>query len=262
MSAVSVRREWIFAGRLLPERSSIRLDGLRYSVEVEFADLGFSCRFHGINIIDSQIIARVSVISGDIDIYTLRNVLASHLRALADYADFMTGRHLDVEVTSAAEVGSPESWVIFGNTIPVLFKNSAKLEKESLTLALTDSSFQLALADFRKAMPDGTETGFYCYRAIEAIMQTFRQGTEKDADTWERMRSALRVERSMVDFIKARADDRRHGKSAPSVTDQDRQKMFKITSAILERYTALRANNLTELPLSFDLLSDSGGHTS
>lgn len=194
--------------------------------------------------------------AGDIDVYTLRNVLASHLRALADYSGFLTGRHLDVEITSAAEVGSPDSWVIFGNTIPVLFKDGASLEKESLKLALTDSSFQLALADFRKAMPEGTETGFYCFRAIEAIMQTFKQGTEKDADPWDRMRSILRVERPLIDFIKARADHRRHGKSGPSVTDRDRQKMFKVTSAILERYASLRANDLQALPAGFDVLSD------
>lgn len=256
MSDMSTIREWIFAGRLLPERSSIRLDGLRYSAEVEFADLGCSCRFHGVQIIDSQIIARVRVTAGSIDIYTLRNVLASHLRALADYSGFLTGRHLDLEITSAAEVGSPESWVIFGNTIPVLFKDSAKLEEESLKLTLTDHSFQLALSDFRKAMPDGTETGFYCFRAIEAIMQTFKQGTEKDADTWDRMRATLRVERPLIDFIKARADDRRHGKAPPSVTDRDRQKMFKVTSAILERYVALRANKLTALPPYFDALAN------
>lgn len=249
-------QSWIFSAKVLPERASISLRGLSYGVEVE-SDLGFRCRFEKVAIIDSQIIARVTLLEGTTDVYTLRNALAQHLRNLADLVGFLTGRRLDVEITSAVSTSDPDNWVIFGNTIPILFKESADLTNAVLQVALTDSQMAMALADFRKSMPDGTETGFYCYRAIESVMQFFRQDGANDATHWSTMRLALNIDRSAIDYIKAHADDRRHGRPSNSITDAQRQKIFRITHAVLDRYLNFRVASTPTLDAAtYPLITD------
>jgi hypothetical protein len=243
------QKGWIFYAKVLPERASISLRGLDYTVHVA-SELGFKCRFEKVVLIDSQIIARATLVEGNTDIFTVRNALAQHLRNLADLAGFQTGRHLDVEITSAVSTTDPEDWVIFGNTIPALFKESADLTLDMLQVALTDTPLSMALADFRKSMPDGTETGFYCFRAIEAVMQSFAVEGDSDIKRWERMRGALRIERGAIDFVKGHADDRRHGRVSPTITDAQRQKVFKTAHVIIDRYLALKIQKAEELDSS------------
>jgi hypothetical protein len=57
-------------------------------------------------------------------------------------------------------------------------------------------------------------TGFHCYRAIDAMMQSMKDiENDKDEAAWTRLRDRLRVKRTPIDVVKAHADLPRHGKA-------------------------------------------------
>lgn len=228
-------RDWIFFGRVLPER--IPLSAEVPNSEAAIEDLGLKLRIT-IKCWASQIVARVSVLEGTADLATLRNILSDHVHSFIDLIGFKQGQHFDVEIVAAADCGSDE-WAVFGTVVPTIAFHqgmepaSGTLDGNMFGKVSTDQSAGLALADFRRAMRDAVGTGFFCYRAIESIKRGF--GTGDDAHAWERMRRDLRVKRDAIDYVKAHADTRRHG-GARSVTDDDRGRLFRITKDIIDRY--------------------------
>jgi hypothetical protein len=76
------------------------------------------------------------------------------------------------------------------------------------------------------AMRDAIGTGFHCYRAIEALMQSMKNDTTKtDKQAWVRLNEMLLLDRSAFEKIKAHADHPRHGKPS-SITDPERAEYF------------------------------------
>jgi len=97
----------------------------------------------------------------------------------------------------------------------------------------------MALADFREAMRLAIGTGFFCYRAIEAIMQSMKAADQdKDGVAWERFRTALRIDRSAIDEIKRNADLPRHGKPS-AIGDAERAKVLTLTDEMIKRFLEL-----------------------
>jgi hypothetical protein len=107
---------------------------------------------------------------------------------------------------------------------------------------------QIALSDFTNAMRFPIGTGFHCYRAIEAMMQSMKEN-EKDDDgvAWLRLRANLRIDRAAVDAVKTHADMPRHGKPS-GMTDADRVKVFKISDEIIRRFLAYIVSGRRPLP--------------
>jgi hypothetical protein len=96
----------------------------------------------------------------------------------------------------------------------------------------------MALADFREAMRNPVGTGFFCYRAIEAMMQSMKANQdEKDGPAWEALRKGLQVSRAALEMIKDHADYPRHGK-IKSISDANRAMVFRLTDEIVGRYLA------------------------
>ncbi len=253
---VAKSQQWVFFARITPERASITLQKMTYAIEEDFPDLGFSCRFENSEIIDSQAIVRATVLEGETDLFTLRNMAAAQLRGVIDLLGFLNGRHYELEIVSAASATNPSETFVFGNAIPALVKNTVHVSTAMLNAALSDGLLASALADFRKSMPDPTEAGFYCFRAIESVMQSFKQGNEEDRLSWDRMRGALNVDRGAIEFVKFYADDRRHGKSSPPITDAQRLKIYQITQAVVHRKLTLNLANGASLdPVEYPLVS-------
>lgn len=115
---------------------------------------------------------------------------------------------------------------------------------------------QLILGDFRDAMRRPAGTGFYCYRAIESMMQVVRGDSEKEIYAWERLRSSLNISRKAIDTVKAHADDARHGK-LNQITSEDRANVLIICDIIIERYITFLVSGKQQLPIAnFPLLED------
>jgi hypothetical protein len=80
------------------------------------------------------------------------------------------------------------------------------------------------------------DTAFFCYRAIEAIMQSMKAAPNAaDALGWERLRSNLRVEADYLKAIKKHGDHPRHGRVS-AISDAERAEVFRMTDPVLSRF--------------------------
>lgn len=97
----------------------------------------------------------------------------------------------DVDIISAVNLETGDR-VVFGINIPVLtnrrkdakagdYPPAGTLTGELLQTVTSETAAQIVLQEFREAMGFAIGTGFYCYRAIEAMMQSIRTSdTEKE----------------------------------------------------------------------------------
>ena len=241
---------WFFFGRVTPERFPLRAEipEATYSQP----DLGLVYASH-VGIADGQFVADVRVTQGDADIDTLRNLVQGSIRQFTDLIGYQNGFAFDVEVISAASRDTGERCV-FGVTIPVLSERRGGVFTNAVDGALLiavgqSHGAQIALANFREAIKVAADTGFFCYRSIEAMMQSMRASeSEKDAVVWERFRTALCVDRSALSYVKGHADAPRHGRSA-AITDTTRAAVFRLTDEIIRRYLEYLVRGKTPLPI-------------
>jgi hypothetical protein len=122
----------------------------------------------------------------------------------------------DVDIISAIDLETGDR-VVFGINIPVLTarRKNAKagdypppgtLPEDLLQTIMGEPAAQIVLQEFREAMGFAIGTGFHCYRAIEAMMQSIRTSdSEKETTAWDRLRQHLRLERGAIDFVKEHA---------------------------------------------------------
>lgn len=234
---------WTFHGRVLPD---VPLVSLHLPKHTSRSSLGFEFETEG-HIYQSKILAVVRQRRA-VDIWTLRNAVASDVQVSVDLASFLFGAGLVVDIISA-QSDEGEGY-FFDAFIPAVRRADSEMEVPTNLIATVamDTASQIALSDFREAMRVPIQTGFFCYRAIEATMQSFKAHEgEKDPPAWERLRTSLHVERSALDRIKLHADWARHGRQG-KVTDGDRAMLLTTTREIISRYLAYASNG--RLPLS------------
>jgi hypothetical protein len=203
-------KRWIFFGRVLPERLP-------------------------------QVIVNVSITKGDPDLHTLRNLVESNIRFITDTIGYLEGLSFDIDMISAASLDTGDR-CIFGTGIPVLQdrrKSSGTLRQLSERFLATvgnDLHAQMVLADFKEAIRVPVGTGFFCYRAVEAMMQSMKVAEKEDEKVlWPRLRERLRVDRNAIMYLKSHADFPRHGQPS-AISDEQRTKVFVITDEIIRRF--------------------------
>lgn len=229
------KASWTFFARIMPERQPISFPFLDMEIVSHNLDVSFhlSCHIH-----NSQIIANINDVKNDADIFTIKNLLKSKLNSYIDLIGFLSGMHYDIDIISAiSDVGE---WRIFGTEIPVLYNrkyNPIKIIDAGVVKSvIEDPVAELMLSDYREAMRSPLLTGFFCYHAIEACMQSFKKSPDAaDAPAWEAMREALKIDLDVIFYIKKRADWARHAKLG-FITDEDRVKIFTYMDEILDRY--------------------------
>jgi hypothetical protein len=241
---------WTFVGRIQPERVPLKIGTpLSSSNEVEALDLAYDCC---IGIADSQVYADITVTRGNPDLNTLRNLAEGSIRTITDLIGYLHGMSFDVDIVSAISRETDERCV-FGIAIPALAQrrkpeDTGKIGADLLLAMAPKPHAQMILADFREAVRIPIGTGFFCYRALEAMMQSMKSSDkENDRRGWDRLRQNLRIDRSALDRIKGHADFPRHGKLS-GISDEDRTKVFIITDECIRRY--LEYLRTGEKPLS------------
>lgn len=171
----------------------------------------------------------------EVDVLTLRNAVVQDIQSFVDVACVRVGASLLVEVISAR--ASNGDWQIFDSFIPALATPGVhEFSAELLRAAAADTQVQIALADFREAMRVPVQTGFFCYRAVEAIMQSFRTPPARQKPlAWSSLRQALNVAETATRRLEENAGWARHGE-AGALTDADRLDLLSTTQKILLRY--------------------------
>jgi hypothetical protein len=255
MKELSMSR-WAFFGRVVPERIPFSI-GSPITWSSEGASLGIKMDV-GFSIADGQFVCSTNVTQGNADVHTLKNLIETEIRSVVDLIGYLHAVRYDVDIISAVDLEKGDR-VVFGINIPVLTerRKDAKagdypplgsLPGELLQAVASEPAAQIVLQEFREAMGFAIGTGFHCYRAIEAMMQSIRTSdTEKEATAWDRLRQHLSLDRAAIDFVKDRADLPRHGRPS-SILDTDRAMVFKITDEIVRRYLHYLSKGKTPLP--------------
>ncbi len=248
---------WTFFGRILPERIPLSVTLPEHRAKV--AEFGL-CYRATIQIDKGQFVIPASIESGHVDVFSLRNIVENDIRAVTDLIGYLDGSSFDIDMISALSDEGPS--VIFGIEIPVLKQTrqvqTGSIEGDLLKVVFEENAARLVVADFREAIRNPVGTGFFCYRAIEAMMQSMKvRPDDKDGPAWDMLRSRLQLTRPAIEAIKGHADYPRHGKVSV-ICDADRAKVFQITDQIVKRYLAyLRGGKVPLTSPEFPPVSDS-----
>jgi hypothetical protein len=228
---------YTFFGRILPERIPVTI---QYPIRWIANALGLTLDVD-MWIWQSQIAVNLFVTKGSADIFTLRNLAADQIRIFTDIIGYERGLAFDVEIISSVCLDTGDRHT-FGIEIPVLkqrreTKDTYQLPTTLLSIVAAEPHAQMVLQDFREAIQIARGTGFFCYRAIETMMQSMKAADNESEGSisWPRLRETLKIDRSTIDYVKEHADFPRHGKPS-DVTDLQRANIFKITDEIIRRY--------------------------
>lgn len=207
--------------------------------------LGFKFTVSGVVHESAVAVEAVQIESGDF--LDFRNAVFNCAQSTVDLIAALIGASLTVELQTAQSAGG--QYYIFDSYIPIIARpGSLPLVPAHIEYIFESDASQAALADFCLAMQHSIQTGFFCYRAIESIMQSFRpQLTISESIAWELMRESLGVSRDTINKIKVHADWARHGRSG-TMSDNDRSFVLSTTQAIILRYLNFVANGRGVMP--------------
>lgn len=246
-----------FYGRVLPERANVNLGAFTFhGARLSDDSKSFVAR---VVIEWSQVIVRVSEVRLQVDLPTLKETVAHLVRVLIATIGYTNGCGYEVEIESsmddagahmvygvqAIELGE----AVDGRMVPI---------REGLSeLALSGEGicFRRAILDLQAAARQATDSSFYCYRAIESVMQHFRDGgSEKKTDAWEQMRAALRVHKSWIDRVKPAADVQRHGEFVFEVSAPGRREALFTAWRVVDRFALFLLKGMKPLGEDVELL--------
>jgi hypothetical protein len=230
--------KWVFFGHVLPERATLTWQTpLKGHSHDPYNDIEYDFR---VVIHSNQAIVDIEPTKGDPDMYDLRYAAAACIRIITDLVGYQCGHSYDVEVVSAVCEEKGVRWV-FGIDIPILverrgFSQDGSIEGALVAAVARSPAAQMALADFREAMLIPNGTGFFCYRAIEAVMQSMKASPDDDDKLgWDALRQRLCADRSALTEVQNHAAFPRHGKQH-GMTSAERNKVFALTDEVIRRY--------------------------
>ncbi|MCA6112896.1 hypothetical protein [Bradyrhizobium cenepequi] len=241
---------WTFFGEIRPERYPVSW-GQPLKGHLSQADFGVEADFSTFVHV-GQVVVTLKITKGSADLASLRNIALDCAYQVSDVVGYISGCVFDVDIISACCPDTGESHV-FGVQIPALAmrKNPHRRPEIDSDLFLTVSASipaQMVLRDLQLAMRDAIGTGFYCYRAVEAMMQSMKNDTIKtDKQAWERLNESLLLDRSASEKIKRHADHPRDGKPS-SMSDQERGEVFQLADEIVYRFLEYLRRDVGPLP--------------
>ncbi len=238
--------DYILYGKILPER-------VNWSFKVEnviLSEPDFGYKYNVSLFVDLSIIT-VHVKSDNeiIELDSLRNFIRDYIRLFCDSYGYIKGYAYDLEITSIFDITNSKS-TIFGVQIYELEQESSKrpIQKFGDMVNIMsngqNNELRLSLNNLRLAIQHPTDTGMYCYRAIESLMQYFNNN-DNDA-TWKMFRDNLNISKIFLKPIMDKSWPSRHGKPIP-ITHNERVDVMKRAWAVVDRFVIYAKSN--HLPL-------------
>lgn len=257
------RWRYILSGSVSPPGSYLHIDHM-FSGELAHEKAGFKGEWT-LQILTGQILMTFDSESKIEDIYTLRNILYSHVSEFCDAVNLVHGTTIEanlVAIHAVREKGNHVFRIGVGGVslyenAPVLTTTDDRLNNH-LVVANVDPSFGRALADFRSALKYASQTGFHCRRAFEALAHSFGPMGEDSKDrlkSIKALQSALNLDETCGRGLLKISGDARHG-GAPWITGEERTKWLKLMQTIILRHAEyiLATKALNKVAPKFDLL--------
>jgi len=240
---------YTFIGRVLPERTWVTInDGKPINLRVQRSDWGIDCDMN-ISIGVAQVSVVITSATKIDDLFTLKNIVSDEVSTVLDAFGYLEGRGYQTEITSVVMPNGEQN--VFSVEIQELqqARNERPLgfsdlfsqillnqPNEAPEHAFHRQSLRYALADLRQAILSPTDTLFHCYRAVEDIMQGFKE-PQGDAEkvAWEPMRTALQVDEKTLKRLADSAKAHRHG-FHPTITGSQRVSAMQFAWRIVDRF--------------------------
>jgi hypothetical protein len=230
--------QYTFFGKIHPERYNVSIPGVE--MKMRFPENGIEGVLR-CYIEMSQVSATFQCDEPVANVHTLKNYVEDAIRVALDALGYVLGYGYDLEVTQMTDSEGSRP-VVFGVGIPAV-KNSAETAGISLDNVIElqrdyrGEQLQRCLSDLREAVRSPKDTGFFCYRAVEALRQFFvcEKGAKDDKSSWEMLRSDLDVVKSDIDKIRDVAKPVRHG-GGVLMTDEQRAEIFTLTWDIVNKF--------------------------
>jgi len=181
------------------------------------------------------------------DIFDLKNVAQHITQSHISIFGYLKGYAYSVEITRIINYERGVDYV-FGVDIPCISKPRENIdfsrawEKIKPNIAGENGIFLIrCFNDLSSAMKYADDTGFYCYRAIEALRHhcaaiNSLSGKERDLQ-WKKFREVSGVQERDIRELSNSAQAIRHGGIDP-VTGRDREAIFISTWNIVDAYIA------------------------
>lgn len=198
----------------------------------------------------------------------LRNRVLARAIEIAAAASVFTGRYFDVEITSMQDTRT--NTVVDATVhVPCLDVGFGSDELTGIMRELAQLSspggrayLDRVLIDVWTSMRLPLETGFYCYRAVEALMkhawleQSDQEGIDEATfekqkkKAWDFFRTSTGIPRSQIERLQNAARAPRHGGVLRSITDSERAELYGIFRRIFSAHaTALLKRRRSEAPV-------------
>lgn len=179
------------------------------------------------------------------DILDLRNLVKYVLLNELAIVGFLQGYTYELDVSRVCNRERGIDFV-FGIDVPCIGLRNQNMDKASMHNLIREKSIGEAgvfihrcFQDLTMAMKSAEDTGFYCYRALEALRQhciaKFKLPAEKKGEQWKKLREIAKCDEATTREIEAAAAHTRHGGVTP-ITDAERQKLFLNTWNVVEGY--------------------------
>ncbi|MBF0377564.1 MAG: hypothetical protein HQK72_08775 [Desulfamplus sp.] len=230
---------YILKGLVLPERAAISLGPMK--MEFFHPSSGLEAQAK-LNIVLNQITVWVYS-EHEWDIFDLRNVAEQLVVDILAIVGFLKGYAYNVEIRQIINDGKDIDYV-FGINMPCIEKRNEHLDFEKhlnklLPKVAGDHGIFIkrCLNDLVMAMKQPGDTGFYCFRAIEALKQYCknRYGLEKEADQWKKVSDISGYGKDHIEVVRRFAFPARHGDILP-ITSSDREEIFIKAWDIVEAF--------------------------
>ncbi len=244
---------YIFIGKVLPERVDFSLTPHELDV-ITSTGLNFKIK---LAIQRSQIFVEVISDNEIDDIYTIKNIIVDFVRKYTDTYGYLKGYGYDLEITYVILPDNQQ--LIFSVSIGEIEKDSdsrPKIEYGKIIELINNPenySLGLSLTDLNLSIKYPKDTGVFCYRSIESIMQFFNKGDPADTESrkkaWNSLNENLRISNEWITYVREFALNPRHG-SPKFPSGDERVKIMKHTWNVVDRFLIYLLNNKQPLDKS------------
>jgi hypothetical protein len=207
---------YLFHGIVLPERAPLSI-----GFEADFVHFSSGVKGHAkISILLNQISIWIDS-EQEWDVFDLRNVVKTMIQNYLAMIGYLRGYAYDVDIVRVLKKDCGIDRV-FGIDIPCLSERTSSIALESRLQFIMEKAtgkdgiyLNRCFNDLISAMKNADDTGFYCYRAIEALRHhctsIHNMSTENRAMQWKKFRDIARCDETIVRFIEKEATPLRHG---------------------------------------------------
>lgn len=229
---------YVFSGVVYPERAHLELGA---PIQLGYRNVDFDVLGNvQLSIYKNQIILDFTTANRILDILTLRNLMTDFVASVVDIAGFSGVVGYEVDLRSVCSIHE-QTTEVFGVDIPGLSIRNDEIRKyeisDLLSLCGSVGLFRRALSDFKNAIRHPIDTGFFCYRAIESILNYVRDADNLKGkpEAINRLNDILNLDPTCIELVRDLGGDVRHGKIV-SITGSQRHQAIRVTREILQRF--------------------------